>query len=328
MHSLAITIVFTLALASTLFGQPADPVAPPAPASQAVVTLTNGDVLRGALVSQNESIVIEHPVLGRLTLARSDVASVRAMTAADAGKATAAAQAAAAKVPPPPPPPDPDSFWKGWKGSIALGANGASGNSESQSIRSEVGLLRETSRTKTGFGLIYNHATSDGRTSTDNARFDARNDWLPKEGARLRPFVQATAEYDHFQEWDYRLSAAAGVGYELIKDDKFLLLPRVGLGLAREIGGADNRLHVEGLLGVDFSYAIDERSKLFSSADSFWVLDAYPDYRLLLRAGYDVVIDPSNNLSLKLGVEDRYDSAPDGRDRNDFVYFVLLNYGF
>ncbi|MDP1660489.1 MAG: DUF481 domain-containing protein [Phycisphaerales bacterium] len=326
MHTLAIIVGLTFSAAAQ--GQAAAPAGHTLPASQTVVTLTNGDVLRGELVSRGETVVIEHPVLGRLTLALSDVADVRTMTAANAGKATAAAQAAAAKVPPPPAPPDPVSFWKGWNGSIALGANGASGNSESQSIRAEAGLLRETSKTKTAVGLVYSHATSDGSTSNDNARLDARNDWLPQDGAALRPFIQAAAEYDRFQDWDYRLSAAVGVGYELIKDDKTLLLPRVGLGLAREVGGTDNRLHVEGLLGVDFTYEIDERSKFFSSADSFWVLDSFPDYRLLLRAGYEVVIDPSSKLSLKLGVEDKYDSTPDGRERNDFAYFVLLNYGF
>lgn len=324
------TLAFIVGLAASTaaLGQSAVPAGHGASTAQTVVTLTNGDVLRGELVSQGESVVIDHPVLGRLTVARADVADVRTMTAADAGKATAAAQAAAAKVPAPPPPPDPTSFWRGWKGSIALGANGASGNSESQSVRAEAGLLRETSKTKAAVGLIYSHATSDGSTSNDNARIDVRNDWLPQEGDALRPFVQGSGEYDMFQEWDYRLSAAAGVGYELIKDEKILVLPRIGLGLAREIGGADNRLHAEGLLGVDFSYVIDERSKVFSTADSFWVLDSYPDYRLLLRAGYEVVIDPANKLSLKLGLEDKYDSDPDGRERNDLAYFVLLNYGF
>lgn len=300
-----------------------------APDSQAIVTLTNGDVLRGTLVSDGDPVVIAHPVLGQVSFKRSDVASVKTMAAPEAEKATAAAAEAAAKFPPPPPAPDPTSFFQGWKGSAEFGLNGASGNTESLNLRGGVGLVRETSKTKTTSSFFYNYATDDGNKSKDNARFDIRNDWLPQGDSKWRPFVQGAIEYDQFQDWDYRFSAAGGVGYELIKNDKMLLLPRVGLGFAKEVGGMDNKFHIEGLVGVDFEYKINDRSKFFAAADSYWVLDELPDYRLWLRAGYEVMVDPDSNMSLKLGVEDRYDSSPgEGRKRSDLTYFALLVYNF
>lgn len=298
-------------------------------ADQTVVTLTSGDTFRGTLVSDGEIIVLNHPVLGELRFPRTEVASVRTMAADDASKATAAAAAAAGKVPPPPPPPDPDSFWKGWSGSASLGLNGASGNTETLSLRGALSFARQTTKTKTTAELSYNYGTDDGDVSKDNGRFDVRNDWLPQGESKWRPFVQGTLEYDTFQDWDYRYSAYAGVGYELLKNDKYLVLPRAGLGLSQELGGTDNKIHFEGLLGIDFAWTIDDRSKFFASLDTFWLLDEIPDYRALLKAGYEIVVDPDSNLSLKLGIEDRYDSSPgEGKNRNDLTYFALLVYNF
>lgn len=327
-HVISSLIVAALSIAAN--AQPPAPGTETAPETQAVVTLTNGDILRGILISEAaaDPVIINHPVLGQLTFKRADVTDVRTMSAENAGKATAAATAAAAKIPPPPAPPDPDSFWQGWKGSAELGVNGSSGNTESLNIRGGLGFVRETTETKTTSSFNYNYATDDGNKSKDNARFDIRNDWLPQGDSKWRPFVLGAIEYDQFQNWDYRFSAAAGLGYELIKTDKVLLLPRAGLGFSKEIGGSDNKFHIEGLLGVDFEYTIDDRSKFFASGDSYWVLDEIPDYRLWLRAGYQILVDPSSNLSLKLGVEDRYDSSPEGRKRSDFTYFALLVYNF
>lgn len=331
MRTPTLSSIIVLAIAGAALGQSAVTPPPPPPPDEAVITLANGDILRGVLVSSPDAdpIIIHHPILGEVSFGKAQVSSVRVMTAVDAGKSTKAAQDAAAKIPPPPPPPDPESFFEGWKGSVGLGLNGASGNTENLSLRAGIGLVRETSQTKTTAGFVYNYATDDGDKSADNARVDIRNDWLPQGDSKWRPFVQAALEYDQFQDWDYRFSAAGGIGYELVKTDKMLLLPRIGIGTSKEIGGSDNKWHIEGLIGIDFEYKIDDRSKFFASGDSYWLLDDIPDYRLWLRAGYEIMVDPSSNLSLKLGVEDKYDSSPGAdRKRNDFTYFALLSYNF
>lgn len=314
-------------LVSAALAQGADPAAAPAPPSDgdALVTLTSGDIFRGTLVSEGDPVVIDHPVLGRISLPRSSIASVKSMSADDAAKATSAAAEAAAKFPPPPPPPDPDSWLKGWKGSLEAGVNGASGNTEELSARFGVNAARETSKTKTTLGFSYNYGTTEGEKSKDNARFDARNDWLPQGDNKWRPFVQASLEYDTFQDWDWRWSGFAGVGYELVKTDRFLFLPRIGIGASQEIGGSDNKIHPEGLLGFDFLWTIDERSKFFVNADTYWQLDEIPDYRAFIKAGYEILVDPDSGMTFKLGIEDRYDSSPgDDKNRNDITYFALI----
>ncbi|MFN7020313.1 MAG: DUF481 domain-containing protein, partial [Phycisphaerales bacterium] len=211
----ALSAALTLSLAAGgALGQGSQPASTPTP-DEAVVTLANGDILRGVLVSAPDAdpVVIMHPVLGEVRFGRAQVSSVRTMSASDAGKATEAAQKAAEKVPPPPPPPDPESFFEGWKGSAGLGLNGASGNTESLSLRGGLNFVRETTKTKSTAGFVYNYTTSDGDKSSDNARLDFRHDWLPQGENKWRPFVQSSLEYDQFQDWDYRFSAAVGVGY-------------------------------------------------------------------------------------------------------------------
>jgi putative salt-induced outer membrane protein YdiY len=305
---------------------PATPAAPPVAAdNQTLVTLTNGDIIKGVLVSDGDPVIIDHSILGRVSFPRSAVASVSTMSMDDAGKATAAAAEAAAKFPPPPPAPDPDSFFKGWKGLIEGGVNGASGNTEELSARFGIGATRETSKMKTALSLSYNYGTNDGEKSKDNGRFDARNDWLPQGDSKWRPFVQGAVEYDTFQDWDWRASGYAGLGYELIKTDKILLLPRFGIGASKEFGGEDNKIHPEALLGADFAWTIDDRSKFFISADTYWLLDELPAYRAFIKAGYEIVMDEKTGMLLKLGIEDRYDSTPgEGKNRNDLNYFALI----
>jgi hypothetical protein len=50
---------------------------------------------------------------------------------------------------------------------------------------------------------------------------------------------------------------------------------------------------------------------------------------LNVQAGYEVIVDPESNFSLKLGLEDRYNSNPGGdRKKNDLLYFASLVTGF
>ena len=60
-------------------------------ATQAIVTLSNGDILRGDLVSDGDPVVINHPVLGQLSFNRANVVSVRTMKVEEAAEATTAA---------------------------------------------------------------------------------------------------------------------------------------------------------------------------------------------------------------------------------------------
>ena len=287
-------------------------------------TLSSGDVIRAVLVSDDgTTVVLQHPVLGQLKLAKSSVTSIAAVP-----------DAAPPPPPPPPPPPaapevkpDPDSFWKGWVGSLEFGLNGSDGNSESVSMRAAANAKRETSEMVTTLGISYVYGTQDGDKNLEHGEFNARNDW--KIGSPWRVFTIGKVEYDTFQDWEWRVSLFGGVGYEFMKTDNTLLLGRIGLGATKEFKTSKQRIEPELDIGLDWEHKIDDRQKFFVNADYYPSLHRFTDYRAQLKAGYEVLVDPKNNLSLKLGLEDRYNSNPGAaRKKNDVLYFATIAYNF
>lgn len=225
-------------------------------------------------------------------------------------------------------PPDPESWTQGWTGSVAIGLNGSSGNTETLSFRGEVTATRETSKYVTSGGLLYAYATRDGEETENRFDANARNDWKFKDSPwRFFALGQFTA--DEFQDWDYRVSAFAGPGYVFLESDRTFLLGRVGAGGSKEFGGADEDVTPEGLLGLDFKHKLTDRQSVFATAEFYPALDELKQYRAMAKAGWEVLVDPEVNLSLKVGVEDRYDSNPgEGFKRNDISYFALLSWSF
>ncbi len=291
-----------------------------APGEKADVTLSSGDVIRGTVVSDDgKTIVLDHPVLGKLTLARGDV------------KLAPVAIAAPPPPPPPPapapPPPDPESIWKGWKSSVELGLTGSDGNSQALTFHTAFNAVRDTSKTTTTFNIHYAYSSTDGDKTVDQGEASLRNDW--KIGGPWRIFAIGKGEYDQFQDWDWRASAFGGFGYELIKNDNTLLLGRLGAGASKEFGSEKQRIEPELDIGLDWEQKIDERSKFFVNLDYYPSLHRFTDYRAEAKAGYEIVVDPTHNLSLKLGVDDKYQSNPgDDKKRNDILYFAALVYNF
>lgn len=217
---------------------------------------------------------------------------------------------------------------KGWDGGVELGLNGSSGNSEVFNFRGAMTAKRKVKLYETSGSLTYTFVKQDSEATENRAILDLRNDWL-LENSKWRVFALGSVVYDDFKDWDFRVSAFVGAGYEFIENDKTLLLGRVGLGASREIGGTDNNITPEGLLGLDFNHKINERQRFTSSVDLFPALDDFGEYRAVAKAAWELIVDPETKMSLKIGVEDRFDSTPgDGFKKNDFSYFALLVWSF
>lgn len=300
-----------------------------------LIKLDSGEVLAGKILEETaDSVKFEHPVLGVLTLSKGRVsvlqnltskvaAEQRAKAEAEAkAKAAEAAKAAGFK-------PEPESFFEGWKGRIEGGLAGSSGNSEQLALRFVLGLARKTATMETAAGASYIYATSDGDKSKSRGEGFIRNDWLFKDSP-WGFFALGRVEYDEFQSWLWRLSAYAGPSYTLINNDRTLLRLRAGAGLQKELG-RDNRNEIipEALFGADFTHKLDDRSSLFANVDYLPSLRNFSEYRVVAKGGYEFIVDPKTNMSLKLGVEDRYNSEPgSGRKKNDVDYFLTVGWEF
>jgi len=223
------------------------------------------------------------------------------------------------------------SFWSAWKRSAEIGVNGSAGNSENFNVRAGLSTERKTDQLATSAGIRYSYATSDGTRSANRGEAFARNDWILKD-PRWRVFAKGGLEYDEFQDWKWRLNGAAGLGYSFVQRDSFEWIGRVGPAFSWTLQGSDPnpKFTPELDLGTDLMWKITERQKLTFSADYYPALDDFPSaYRVVAKAAYEVLVDPETNMSLKMGVEDRYQSQPGGnRKKNDVDYFLLLVWSF
>lgn len=313
------------------------------PEPTTLIRLATGETLRVTLLESGpESLRVSHPVLGEFTLLQNTVellqtsAASTAPTPSHAPGPTAAPSAApeepaepeAPESPAPPEPPSDLYFWEGWSGSVEVGLNGTDGNSRSSNLRGTVGAQRKTELMESSADASYLYADDRGRKSKSRAEFNLRNDWLFRDSP-WGFYALGRLEFDEFQDWRWRLSGFAGPSYTFIKDETTTLRGRVGAGVAREFGGADNDFVPQLNIGADFSHAFSTRSKLFASAEYYPSLSDFPAYRFEIKAGYEVLLEESSKTRLKLGITDRYDSDPGrAKKRNDFEYYAVLGWTF
>ncbi len=119
-----------------------------------------------------------------------------------------------------------------------------------------------------------------------------------------------------------------GVGYYWIRQDDFNFVTRFGAGASQEIGAPNDDWVAEALFGIDADKQVNARNKLKAKVDYYPAWEDFSNYRLVADFAWEILLDDSDNLSLKLAVTDRYDSTPQGAKPNDVYYSLLLLYKF
>lgn len=224
--------------------------------------------------------------------------------------------------------PDPTTFFSGWTGGVEVGLNGSNGNTDVMNFRGSVTAQRKTELMASKGSIIYSLARENSQTTRSRLEVGVRNDWIFAKDSPWRYYLIGSFEFDDFQDWKERVIVSNGIGYSFIQNEKTVLIGRVGVGFAKEFGGSDNRIHPEGDIGVDLEHKLTDRQKLSFSADFYPDFLDLSDYRATAKAAWEIVVDPDVKMSLKLGIEDRYDPTPNGKKKNDIDYFALLVWSF
>ena len=257
---------------------------------------------------------------------------LRSLTISFALAFAASAQADDLVIPPPPPTiidamAPAKVLPKIWTGSVELGLAGADGNSENFKLRAGANLKFDSDPHFMKVDLLYSNSSANS-ILTEN-RFLGQSRYERKLGdSPWSWFVSGAVETDEFKAFDYRLSGHTGLAYTFVKNDEMLLKTRFGAGGSREFGGTNNSFTPELLFGVDYERKLNDRVKFVANVDYFPNINRFSDYRLEARATLDFLVDPTWNLTLRLGVLDRYDSTPEGRKPNDIEYNVTLLWKF
>lgn len=303
-----------------------------------MVELSTGERLSVEILERTDTMLrFKHPVLGELAVAadQAKVLPSRPVSGFAARRSALGPQVPTERLGPPKPDeaprprvPDPSERPNTWRGGVEGGVSGTDGNSQTSSLRFGLSARRQTDVMETGVNASVVYATDRGEKTASRGDLGAQNDWLLIDSP-WGFFVRGRAEYDEFQDWDWRLSAYAGPSYAIIRSERTTLRGRVGAGAAYELGGEKEQLKPEGLIGLDLAHRLNERQDLYVIADYLPSLDNIPAFRLDMRAGWRVVIDPETRMNLHIGVADRYDSSPGpDKNRSDIEYFMTIGWQF
>jgi putative salt-induced outer membrane protein YdiY len=218
-------------------------------------------------------------------------------------------------------------YYEAWNGSFDLGANGSEGNSTNFNLRAGLNMKREAPWSITTLTMNYVNTSSNNIVTADRLFFDGRYEWLFADSP-WSVYVHETTDYDEFRAFNVRVTADTGVGYQFWKTDVSRFKGRVGPGASREIGGPNDDWIPELVFGAIYERQISKYQKFNITIDYFPEISDFTNYRVNAQANWEVVLDEVNNLSMKIGVVDRYDSTDEGKKPNDIDYKTVLVWSF
>lgn len=306
--------------------------------------LDNGDVLRGTIVSVTQGeVMLQHAVLGEVMIPRTRIAEAFAGARASrvasgpsprpaerAGGQTevpVAAPAAEIATVPVPGRADPEPSRVKWLREFELGLTGSQGNSERANFQGGFRMSRKTDADTFQLNTRYRLDTTGGDRTANRFLANARNDWgLSHPDWSL--FLQSGVELDEFREFDARWTGGGGFGYRIINTPDTVLRGRLGFGFSRDFGGLDDDYHPEVITGLELSRRLTDRQLLVASAEVFPEVDDFDDFRSIIKAEWQLRLENSKDVFLRIGAEHRYDTDTPADKRSDLDYFVRLVFGF
>lgn len=318
-------------------------------AAEDTVELTNGDTLTGTIVqSDDRGVVLKHPILGTVPLAAERIEKITL----DQDLPPDPSKAAKGATPTPPadtatPKPDPDQIrheaqtvaelhktdpihWllADWNNRLTLGLSGASGNTNRQNYRVKLNSNYEDGRHRWTFDSQWIYAYANGRQSQNQFQTNLTKDWLQKDSPWFF-FLKGRYMYDVKRSWENRTSGFGGGGYTLTKSKDLEINTRMGFGGTYEYGSI-NTFTPEAMFGGSVvKWKITDRAAIEGEATYFPSMEDSTEYRIESTLQWTYKLDMAKGLSLKLGIDNEYDSRMRGEQSNhDRKYYgaVVLSF--
>ena len=218
-------------------------------------------------------------------------------------------------------------LWRLWEVDYELGVNGSVGNSNTHTWRTAVRSKRKTDFSVLTGNVTYKKSIQESETTADRLYGEWRAEF-PFPENKWSLFVQGNVEFDAFRSYDARLTKNAGMGYQWYKTDVGSFITRAGAGTSREFGGPDDQWVPEGVLGAEYARQLTKKQKLNFTTEFFYDITNVSENRINSTANWEVILDEEANLSLKVGIINRYDSTPNGSKPNDLDYSTVLLWSF
>lgn len=214
--------------------------------------------------------------------------------------------------------------WTDWTGSGELGLVFARGNTDTETLNTElnVGYTRERWSNDSMFSFL--RSETDGDVEASRFVFANNTDYALSEVS----YLTGVARYDQdkFSSFEFQTSLAIGYGRELIDTERQTLSLDVGPGVRhseiRDTG--ETETEVIGRAGLDYRLAVSETSYLTNRA---LVETGSSNTFVENEAALTVAINDA--LALKTGFTVRHNTDVEpGRDKTDYLSTVNLVYSF
>lgn len=305
-------------------------------AAPVTLILTNGDRLQGDLLERNqETLSIKHQLLGEMIINTNTVSEIKTdyealaqQTPSEGENVTeeAVESAEIAQVEPE----DNGLLGTGWltdwERRFDLGLAGSRGKSHNSQVNVAFNADLATEKNRINSRTGYFYAKSEDETS-DNSFFTSINrDWLQPETPWFR-FAGGRFEIDRFKDYDYRVNANGGFGYEFANSEDFLFVGRSGVGFNKTFGGERQEFTPEGLLGLESRWRINDAQRLALANTFYPSFDSFDAYRNVTSFDWILDLDERAGVALKVGMTNEYDSeTEDEVSKNDFKYTLSLSW--
>lgn len=211
-----------------------------------------------------------------------------------------------------------------WAYEVAMDVTGKTGNSEqvgtSVSARATLKTAQDTLQFYTG----YDRQVADHVKSAD--QFKAGVDYQNNFAGKKSWYVRDEGGFDRVKDIDLYNVAAAGLGYDFIKEAKHTFTGRIGVSYRYEgyRNPATQDVSSAGLdVGINHEWEFT-KSKLVNRLAYVPAFEDFGNFRLTHESFYEIPLaDP--NWKLRLGVSNDYNSKPGpGVERLDTTYFTRL----
>jgi len=222
---------------------------------------------------------------------------------------------------------------KAWETTLAVGLDLTHGNSDtmlsSASLRTEheegshsfrAGLEGAYGETE----VTQNEETGETRDETTAQNAKAMANYKLKWDVPYL-YVDATWDHDDIADVDYRFIGGPGVGTTLFGRDEFKIETDVGLAYVREDVGGVTDDYASLRASEYMKWQLSETAKLWQEAGSLPRTDDFDDYLLTVELGVEANLNAT--MSLRIVVQDKYDSTPaPGQENNDISLVSALTW--
>jgi putative salt-induced outer membrane protein YdiY len=211
-----------------------------------------------------------------------------------------------------------------WTYEASVDVTGKTGNSEQLGSAAELRAVLRTSQDTLQFYSAYNRQVSDGAKSADQLKLGV--DYQNNFAGRYSWYARDEGGFDRVKDIDLYNIAAAGLGYDFVKQPKRTTTGRLGVSFRYEGYKTPGTANVKSA-GLDIGLNNDlefGNSKLVTRIAYVPAFEDFANFRLTHESYYQIPL-ASPAWKLRLGVSNDYNSRPPkGVEKLDTAYFTRL----